>query len=72
MTARRKPSTFAERLKALRERAGLSVADLALKAGLSRQVLYRYESGERDSGWSVVQRLADALDVATDELRDSS
>lgn len=61
-----------DRLRGLRERSGLSPYALARKAGLAPQVYYRIESGERpDPRWSSVCAIADALGVATDELRTS-
>lgn len=60
---------FASRLRTLREVAGLSVDDLARASGLSRQVLYRYEAGEREPGWNAVQAIARALGCTTDALR---
>jgi len=38
---------FAKRLKAARERKGITQAALARKVGLSRATISRYESGER-------------------------
>jgi transcriptional regulator with XRE-family HTH domain len=68
--AETKPSPFPTRLRALREAAGLSVAELADRAGLSREAVRLYEAGRRDPAWSAVQRLADALNASTEDLRD--
>lgn len=57
------------RLRALRERAGLTVADLARATGLSRAALYNLENGDSRPTWDAVQRLADALGVSTDDFR---
>jgi transcriptional regulator with XRE-family HTH domain len=61
---------FAARLTALREAAGLSVAQLATAAGLHRQSVHQYENGERRPTWDAVQKLAAALHVPTDTFRD--
>ena len=62
--------TFSARLKALREKAGLTVADLASATGVSRTALYNLEGGKCRPTWDVVQRLANALGVTTDQFRD--
>lgn len=62
--------TFSARLTALREAAGLSVAQLASAAGLHRQSVHQYENGERRPTWQAVQKLAAALHVPTDTFRD--
>ncbi|MCD8200537.1 MAG: XRE family transcriptional regulator [Clostridia bacterium] len=38
--------TTAEKIKELRESLGLSIADLASRAGITVQTIYRYENGE--------------------------
>lgn len=65
----RKPEPFAAVLARLRKAVGLSQAELARKAGLSRMGLFNLERGEREPTWRTVQALADALDVPTDDLR---
>lgn len=64
-------STFAARLRQLRERAALSVADLAEAAGLGRDAVYKLERGQSVPTWPTVQALAAALGVSTEALRDS-
>jgi transcriptional regulator with XRE-family HTH domain len=59
-----RPSTFADRLRACREAAGLSQYALAKRSGVSKQALSRLELGEREPGWSTVQLLAAALGVS--------
>jgi transcriptional regulator with XRE-family HTH domain len=54
---------FAEKLKALRERKGVSQYALAKLTGLSKQGLSRLELGEREPTWTTVQLLSLALDV---------
>lgn len=53
--------TFAARLRAARERAGLSVQQLAEAASLSRQGIYDLEAGRSEPGLETAQRLASAL-----------
>lgn len=62
MTRTRNPSdTFATRLHALREQAGLSVAVLAAECGLSRQAIYAFERGRDKPTLETAQKLAAAL-----------
>jgi transcriptional regulator with XRE-family HTH domain len=60
--------TFAEKLKALRGRAGLTQTDLAEKAGLAKQTVSHLEAGIRRPGLSTAQRLARALNVPLAEF----
>ncbi len=60
--------SFAAILKHLRTQAGLSVAALAARSGLHRQTIYKLERGSIPE-WNTVQRIAEALNVSTDELR---
>lgn len=64
------PAGFAPRLAALRESAGLSLADLGDAAGLSRQRVHQLEAGTHRPSWAEVQALAAALDVSTEVFRD--
>jgi transcriptional regulator with XRE-family HTH domain len=57
------PSSFAQRLRTLREAAGLSQYALAKQAGLSKQALSVLELGNREPYWDTVQKLALALGV---------
>jgi transcriptional regulator with XRE-family HTH domain len=61
---------FAERLKGLREAAGLSQYALAKRSGLTKQALSRLELGEREPTWVTVQLLAAALGVDCREFVD--
>src|SRR5262245_30450600 len=54
---------FAERLRALRAAAGLTLAGLAGAAGMHLQAVAKLERGEREPQWSTVLRLARALSV---------
>jgi DNA-binding XRE family transcriptional regulator len=55
--------TFAERLRVLRLRVGISQYELAKRSGVSGQAISRIEKGEREPGWSTVRKLARALGV---------
>jgi transcriptional regulator with XRE-family HTH domain len=56
-------SVFAERLKQLREAAGLTQPALAEKAGMNRFGIAKLEQGHREPTWATVQALAAALGV---------
>lgn len=70
MSAASPRKDFAARLHALREKAGLSVAELAEAVGLSRQAVYAHESGDSRPTWANVQAYAEVLGVPTDTFRD--
>jgi transcriptional regulator with XRE-family HTH domain len=60
---------FVANLKRLRERAGLSQAQLAEAAGLNRVYLARLESGAMSNpSLDTMDRLATALDVSVIDL----
>jgi transcriptional regulator with XRE-family HTH domain len=65
-----KAQGFAERLRALRDGAGLSQYALAKRSGLTKQALSRLELGEREPTWQTVQLLALALNVDYGEFAD--
>src|SRR5205807_1156951 len=52
---------FADRLKTLREEAGLSQRELGERAGLTRDAVSSLEQGRREPTWETVQALASAL-----------
>jgi len=54
-----------EALIALRERSGMSKAELAERAGVDRTLVTRLENGERRATPDVMRRLAEALRVST-------
>jgi transcriptional regulator with XRE-family HTH domain len=56
------------RLKDLRAKQGLSQADLAEKAGLTREYIARLETGHHDPSLSVLLKLAKALKVKVGRL----
>ena len=63
---------FSERLKAVRERRGMSQADLAKKAGLQPTAISHFETGTRSPSFDNLRKLTDALNVSTDYLRGRS
>jgi transcriptional regulator with XRE-family HTH domain len=58
--------TFADKLRELRERAGLTQAQLAEASGLPLGSLRNYEQGQREPYWSVLFKLAKALGVSSE------
>jgi transcriptional regulator with XRE-family HTH domain len=60
---------FAERLRQLRQEAGLTIQALADKAGLHREGVAQLERNRRQPTWETVIALADALDISTEEFR---
>jgi transcriptional regulator with XRE-family HTH domain len=63
---------FGDRLRRLREAAGLSQDALAHKAGLTTKTVYNLErrAGWGQRTWRTVVCLADALGVSLDEFRE--
>jgi transcriptional regulator with XRE-family HTH domain len=59
---------LADHVVVARARKGLSQAELAERAGISRDTLSRIERGEADPTLNVLSRLADALSVDVAEL----
>jgi transcriptional regulator with XRE-family HTH domain len=54
---------FGDRVRALRQKAGLSQEDLAARAGIHRTYIGGVERGERNLGLLNVLRIANALGV---------
>src|SRR5437870_4807619 len=63
---------FADRLRSIRERAGISQYRLAQLSGITKQSLSRLELGETQPSWDTVQKLAIALGVDCQEFIDPS
>lgn len=61
-------SDIGKRIAAVRRDRGYTQEDLAEMARLSRITLARYETGAIEPGAFALSRIADALDVSTDEL----
>jgi transcriptional regulator with XRE-family HTH domain len=59
---------FPERLRAAREKRGLSQGELAARAGLQASAISHFETGSRKPSFDNLRRLADALNVTTDYL----
>ena len=57
---------FGDKLKKLRESAGLTQEQLASSSGLPIGSIRNYEQGQREPLWSVVFKLADALRVSVE------
>jgi HTH-type transcriptional regulator, competence development regulator len=57
-----------ERVRRLREERFLSPSELAEKAGISRNTLYRIESGQFAAYPKTVRKLAEALGVEPTDL----
>jgi transcriptional regulator with XRE-family HTH domain len=47
----------------------MTVAELAMAAGVHRQLIHKLERSEHEPTWGTVQAIADALGVSTEELR---
>lgn len=60
--------TFAERLKALRKKVGLTQEELAHLVNVSLKTFHRWEKSERQPRLEEIKRLAEALHVSEDEL----
>jgi transcriptional regulator with XRE-family HTH domain len=67
--AKKSIESLGQRLKRLREAAGLSQQDLAVRAGLSVSVVSQIEQGRKaDPRMTTVLFLAEALGVGVQEL----
>ena len=64
-----KKPPFAVRLQAILDERKVSVQDLAKKAGLSRQSVHRFLTGERLPAHEAFLAIAEALNVSLDEFR---
>lgn len=67
---RRRPPdpAFGERLAASRRQAGLTQRELAGRAGVTLNSIWRYEMGRRPDDYDVLARLAEAVGVSVDFL----
>jgi len=57
---------FSERLKLLREKRDMSLSDLALRLGMAKSLLWRYEAGKSEPGLSALIQLAEYFGVTLD------
>jgi transcriptional regulator with XRE-family HTH domain len=61
-------ASFGQRVRALRQRLGVSQEELASRAGMHHTYLGGIERGERNPSLRNIGRLAAALDVTLSEL----
>jgi len=61
-------SFFSERLRELRQNAGLSQSDLAKQIKTSKSSVNMYERGEREPGFETMEAIADCFNVDMDYL----
>jgi transcriptional regulator with XRE-family HTH domain len=59
---------FADRLKEVREKRGLTQVELGTKAGIPGTSIAHMEAGSRKPSFDSLRRLATALEVTTDYL----
>ena len=59
---------MAARIKAIRERRGLTQQELAKKAGIGRSYLARLETARQDPTLSTLEKIAKALRVKVRQL----
>lgn len=62
----KQPEMLGHIVKAAREKAGLTVENLANKVGISERYLYRIESGEQKPKIDVLYRLIRELSISPD------
>ncbi len=62
--------TTGEKIRTRRKALGMSVDELAAKVGKNRATIYRYESDAIEMPASMLRPLAEALNVAPDDLMD--
>lgn len=72
MEAEVKPTSFGERLRQIRKELGESQEEFAARIGTYKQVLSRYETGERVPKISLVEKYAKSLGVTVDYLMGGS
>lgn len=68
MTVLKTPQPFGARLRAERERQGLSQTQLAERVGITQVELSRFESGRRRCYLDTAKRLAEALGLTLGRL----
>jgi transcriptional regulator with XRE-family HTH domain len=62
--------TFAEKLRQLRDAAGLTQEQLAERSGINLWTVRGYEQGRREPSWKGILSLARALGVAAEVFAD--
>ncbi len=63
-------ATFAEKLSGILEERGISQHLLGKRAALTQASISMLRSGTREPSWDTVQRIALALDVSCEDLKD--
>jgi transcriptional regulator with XRE-family HTH domain len=66
----KKPTGFGDRLRAVREQAGVSLSELGRRTDIAYQTIMKYERGENEPTWPTVLKIAEALGVSTEEFRE--
>jgi transcriptional regulator with XRE-family HTH domain len=66
--AKKRPASFAARLREIRLSAGLTQAALAEKAGLHHMAVVKLEHGSREPAWATLLALAEALGVTLNDF----
>ena len=61
-----------KRIKAARQKAGMSQEELAQAIGSTKSAVSRYEAGKRQPSYDQLQRISDALGISIYELFDGS
>lgn len=61
---------FGKHLRKLRKLNGMSIEEIAYKAGLDAQNLRKYELGRQEMKISMLKRIADAFEMSVSELVD--
>ena len=64
----RPTDAFPARLRAAREKRGLSQGELGKRAGFQASAISHFETGSRKPSFDNLRRVADALEVTTDYL----
>lgn len=62
--------TTGEKIKAAREKAGFTQAELASKLGIPYQSIGQWERGLRNPKWETLEKIAEALQIPVYELID--
>lgn len=62
--------SVSSRLRAARERQGLTILKLARKSGVTRQTIYTAEDGKSEPDIKTLRKLAAALSVTVADLLD--
>ena len=62
--------TIGERIKAAREKTGMTQVELGEKVGVSGVAIMRYEKGQRQPRYDLLLHIADALGVSAHTLVD--